>query len=185
MSRPDTSNGIGRSDSKSRVSRSIVDEVKENVQWLFRSPFTTKSSTFVTMMFVLIRFGYEERNGRTMLNTSCETLACSPSPQLMNRTDGTKWRSSGKASTTSRKREQSSRIRYFRSISSSIPSSGEHSKTINPGDSADSSPGFKGIENMRSVAHLPDSGTLNFRSTHIAVPSLSEFVDSQTDQSNR
>jgi hypothetical protein len=68
------------------------------------------------------------------------------------------------------------------SRTSSMSSIGVRSNTIRPGEPGDgglSYLGRTGIENMLPGIHSPDSGTLNFCSSQMAVPSFSEFVDTQ------
>lgn len=84
----------------------------------------------------------------------------------------------------SRRREQSSKTRYFLSISSGTPSIGVHSNTSIPGypGSLESLLGERGIEKIASDTHSPESGTLNLRSIQIAVASLSGLTDNHICQ---
>ncbi len=122
------------------------------------------------------------------------------SVQLIIIKDGMKGRSGGKELMMSRRREQSSKTRYFLksqyrlkptdgsqiatyfSISSVVSPNGKHSKMMSPGcDSADASL-VGDIAKTVSESHFPEFGTSNFCSNHIAVPSLSGFMHSQTCQ---
>ena len=102
----------------------------------------------------------------------------------------------------SRRREQSSKTRYFLhptsqrkndrqdnkqsylSISSRTPSIGVHSNISIPGypGSFEALLGERGIEKIASDTHSPESGTLNLRSIQIAVASLSGFTDNHICQ---
>jgi len=72
---------------------------------------------------------------------------------------------------------------YF-SRSSVISPNGLHSNTIKPGyPLLDGSPTEEmGMEKTDSEAHDPEAGTSNLRSNHMAVASLSGFIESQICQ---
>ena len=72
---------------------------------------------------------------------------------------------------------------YF-SRSSVISPNGLHSNTIKPGYPLVGGPSTEeiGIEKTDSEAHEPEAGTSNLRSNHMAVASLSGFIESQICQ---
>ena len=70
----------------------------------------------------------------------------------------------------------------YLSILSTFSSKGVHSKTMRPGYTCLVGEDDIGIENTASYSHLPDSGTLNFCSSQMAVWSLSGFIHNHVDQ---
>jgi hypothetical protein len=72
---------------------------------------------------------------------------------------------------------------YF-SRSSVISPNGLHSNTIKPGYPLVDGPATEetGMEKTDSEAHDPEAGTSNLRSSHMAVASLSGFIESQICQ---